>query len=169
MFRQAMQHSPIGVAITALNGRFLRVNRTLCRMLGFRSDELQERTLYEIMYPADVEEASLRIGLMLQDDVDAVTIERRYVGQGGMRLWGLLSVTIVRDSRGRPLHFVVQIEDTSEVHKAQDLVTHMTLHDPLTGLATAPWSSTGSRRLSTAAGRTAVRSPCCSVTSTISS
>ncbi len=135
MFRLTMQHSPIGIAITALNGRFLRVNRTLCRMLGYRADELQERTLYEVMHPGDIEEASVQVGLMMHDDVDSVRIERRYVGQGGMQLRGLLSVTMIRDSRGRPLQFVVQIEDTTEAHKAQDLLTHMTLHDPLTGLA----------------------------------
>jgi diguanylate cyclase (GGDEF)-like protein/PAS domain S-box-containing protein len=135
MFRQTMQHSPIGVALTALNGRFLRVNRTLCRMLGYRSDELQARTLYEVMHPEDVEEASLRIGRLLRGDLDAVSLERRYLGQGGMQLWGLLSVTVIRDSQGRPLHFVAQVEDVSEMHRAQELLTHMTLHDPLTGLA----------------------------------
>jgi diguanylate cyclase (GGDEF)-like protein/PAS domain S-box-containing protein len=135
MFRQAMQHSPIGIAITALNGRFLRVNRTLCRMLGYRSDELQERTFFEIIHPGDLEETSLEIGRLMRGDIDAVALERRYVGQGGMHLWGVLSITMIRDSQGRPLHFVAQIQDVSEVHRAQDLVNHMTLHDPLTGLA----------------------------------
>jgi diguanylate cyclase (GGDEF)-like protein len=52
-----------------------------------------------------------------------------------MPLQGALSVTLIRDSHGRPLHFVVQIQDTSEMQRAQELLTHMTLHDPLTGLA----------------------------------
>jgi diguanylate cyclase (GGDEF)-like protein len=51
-----------------------------------------------------------------------------------MVLWGTLAVTLVRDEAGRPLHHIVQVEDVSEVRKANDLVTHMTLHDPLTGL-----------------------------------
>jgi diguanylate cyclase (GGDEF)-like protein/PAS domain S-box-containing protein len=134
-FRQTMQYSPIGVAITALNGRFLRVNRTLCRMLGYRSDELQERTVYQLIHPADLEETSVRIGGLIRGDVGAVMLQRRFVGQGEMPLWGSLSVTLIRDSQDRPLHFVVQIQDTSEVHRAQDMLTHMTLHDPLTGLA----------------------------------
>jgi diguanylate cyclase (GGDEF)-like protein/PAS domain S-box-containing protein len=135
LFRPSMQHSPIGVAVTALNGRFLKVNRMLCRMLGYRADELQERTLYEVIHPEDVEEASVQIGYLLRGDVEAVTLERRYVGHAEMTLWGMLSVTLVRDGQGRPLQFVVQIQDISEVHRAQELLTHMTLHDPLTGLA----------------------------------
>jgi diguanylate cyclase (GGDEF)-like protein/PAS domain S-box-containing protein len=135
LFRQGMQHSPIGVAVAALNGRFLKVNRMLCRMLGYRADELQERALYEIVHPDDVEDTSVQIGHLLRGDVDAVTLERRYVGHGDMTLWGMLSVTLVRDGQGRPLQFVVQIEDVSDVHRAQELLSHMTLHDPLTGLA----------------------------------
>lgn len=135
MFRQSMQYSPIGVAIAALNGRFLRVNRALCRMLGYRSDELQERTLYQIMHPADLEETSIRVGRLIRGDIDVVALERRFVGQGKMPLRGGLSVILVRDSQGRPLHFLIQIQDTSEVHRAQELLTHMALYDPLTGLA----------------------------------
>jgi diguanylate cyclase (GGDEF)-like protein/PAS domain S-box-containing protein len=135
MFRQTMQYSPIAVAITALNGRFLRVNRALCRMFGYRADELQERTLYQIMHPADLEEASVRIGSLIRGDIGAVILERRFVGQAEMPLWGGLSITLIRDSQERPLHFIVQIIDISEVHRAQEMLTHMTLHDSLTGLA----------------------------------
>jgi diguanylate cyclase (GGDEF)-like protein/PAS domain S-box-containing protein len=135
LFRQSMQHSPIGMAVAALNGRFLKVNRMLCRMLGYRADELQERTLYEILHAEDVEETSLRVGGLLRGDLDVVSLERRFTGHGDMTLWGKLSVTLARDGQGRPLQFVVQVEDVSEVHRAQELLTHMTLHDPLTGLA----------------------------------
>jgi diguanylate cyclase (GGDEF)-like protein/PAS domain S-box-containing protein len=130
-----MLHSPIGIALASLNGRFLRVNRTLCRMLGYRADELQERTFYEILHPGDLEPTSIQIGRLLRGDVEAVSLERRYVGHGGMPLWGMLSVTLIRDGQGRPLQFVVQVEDVSEVRRARELLTHMTLHDPLTGLA----------------------------------
>lgn len=134
-FRRAMQYSPIGVAITALNGRFLRVNRALCKMLGYRSDELQERTLYELIHADDLTESSVQIGQLISGDLEAITLERRYVGQGELSLWAVLSITMIRDSQGRPLHLVVQFQDLSEVHRAHELVTHMTLHDPLTGLA----------------------------------
>lgn len=134
MFRLTMQHSPIGFAVTALNGRFLRVNRRLCRMLGFRADELQERSLFDVVHPDDVEETSLRIGEMIRGEVESVELERRYLGHGGMLLWGRLAVTLVRDEHSRPLQLVAQIEDVTEIRTANDLLTHLTLHDPLTGL-----------------------------------
>ena len=129
-----MLHSPIGFGVTALNGRFLRVNRRLCRMLGYRSDELQQRTLYDVIHADDVEATSVAVGEMMRGESESVELERRFLGHGGMMLWGTLAVTLVRDDAGRPLHHIVQVEDVSEVRKANDLVTHMTLHDPLTGL-----------------------------------
>jgi diguanylate cyclase (GGDEF)-like protein/PAS domain S-box-containing protein len=133
-FRLTMLHSPIGFALAALNGRFLRVNRRLCRMLGYRADELQQRTLYDVVHADDVEATSVAIGEMMRGDSESVELEGRFLGHGGMQLWGTLAVTLVRDENGRPLHHIVQVEDISEVRKANDLVTHMTLHDPLTGL-----------------------------------
>jgi len=133
-FRLTMLHSPIGFGVTALGGRFLRVNRRLCRMLGYRSDELQQRTLYDVIHPDDVESTSVAVGELMRGENESVEVERRFLGHGGMMLWGTLAVTLVRDDTGRPLHHIVQVEDVSEVRKANDLVTHMTLHDPLTGL-----------------------------------
>ena len=134
MFRLAMRYSPIGFGLTALNGRFLRVNRKLCRMLGYRADELTAKTLYDILHPDDLGDTSLRIGELLRGDLDSVELERRYLGHGGMVLWGTLAVTLLRDDAGRGVQLIVQISDVSEIRKAHELLTHMTLHDPLTGL-----------------------------------
>ncbi len=39
--RVAIDEAPIGTAIVALDGRFLRVNKSLCRLLGYSADELR--------------------------------------------------------------------------------------------------------------------------------
>ncbi len=141
IFRRTMQHSPIGIAVTALNGRFLRVNRTLCRMLGYRADELQARTLADIVHPKDLAAVQTRIADLVADGFhaqDSFRLERRFLGHGGMQLWGTLVITPIRDSAARPVQLVVQVEDRSDLYQAQGLMTHMTLHDRLTGLPNRP-------------------------------
>ncbi|MBT0767682.1 EAL domain-containing protein [Kineosporia sp. J2-2] len=138
IFRRAMQHSPVGIAVAALNGRFLRVNRTLCRMLGYRADELQARALADVVHAQDVDAVRDRIAGLIAGDIDSLRLERRFVGLGGMHLWGTLVVTPIRDSASRPVQLVVQIEDRSDLYQAQSLMTHMTLHDRLTGLPGRP-------------------------------
>ncbi|WP_285594118.1 EAL domain-containing protein [Kineosporia sp. NBRC 101731] len=138
IFRRTMQHSPIGIAVATLNGRFLRVNRTLCRMLGYRADELQARSLADIVHPADIVTVRARISGLIGSDEDSLRLERSFVGHGGMHLWGTLVITPIRDSSSRPVQLVVQVEDRSDLHQAQGLLTHMTLHDRLTGLPGRP-------------------------------
>jgi diguanylate cyclase (GGDEF)-like protein/PAS domain S-box-containing protein len=141
IFRRTMQHSPIGIAVTGLNGRFLRVNRTLCQMLGYRADELQARTLTEIVHPKDREAVQARIADLAGDGSrgqDSFRLERRFVGHGSMQLWGTLVITPIRDSAAHPVQLVVQVEDRSDLYQAQGLMTHMTLHDRLTGLPNRP-------------------------------
>ncbi|GAB3244845.1 putative bifunctional diguanylate cyclase/phosphodiesterase [Kineosporia babensis] len=138
LFRRTMQHSPIGIAVTALNGRFLRVNRTLCRMLGYRADELQALTLADVVHPKDVDVLRARLAGLVSGDEDALRLERRFVGHGGMHLWGTLVLTPIRDSASHPVQLIVQVEDRSDLYQAQGLMTHMTLHDRLTGLPSRP-------------------------------
>jgi diguanylate cyclase (GGDEF)-like protein/PAS domain S-box-containing protein len=135
LFRLTMEHTPIGVALLALNGRFLRVNRMLCRQFGYRPDELHARSVYDLVHPEDLEESSTLIRQLLSGEQESVQLERRYLGHGGMVVWGLLSVAVVRDDDGVPLHLLMQLEDLSEIRKANELLTHLALHDPLTGLA----------------------------------
>jgi len=137
-FRRAMQYSPIGIAVAAPNGRFLRVNRSLCRMLGYRADELQARTLADVVHPDDLDLLRARIAGLLVGDEDALRTEQRFVGHAGMHLWGTLAITPIRDGRAHPVQLVVQIEDRSDLHQAQSLMAHMTLHDRLTDLPNRP-------------------------------
>jgi diguanylate cyclase (GGDEF)-like protein len=51
-----------------------------------------------------------------------------------MVVWCILSLSLVRDDDGRPQMAIAQLQDVSEIRKAHELLTHMALHDPLTGL-----------------------------------
>ncbi|HEY6721517.1 MAG TPA: PAS domain S-box protein, partial [Burkholderiales bacterium] len=44
-----------GIAVTTLEGRFLKVNRALCGMTGYSEAELLELTFREITHPEDIE------------------------------------------------------------------------------------------------------------------
>ena len=134
LFRQVMEHTPLGFAILALDGRFLRVNRTLCRQFGLRADELHERRLLDLVHPDDAAEAGAQTALVTTGEKDSAQLERRFIGHGGMVVWGVLSLSLVRTESGVPQLLIAQLQDVSEIRKAHELLTHMALHDPLTGL-----------------------------------
>jgi diguanylate cyclase (GGDEF)-like protein/PAS domain S-box-containing protein len=134
LFRQTMEHTPVGFAILAVDGRFLRVNRMLCRHFGYRADELHERRLIDLVHPDDRIETGAKIELVMSGEKDSIQLERRFSGNGEMLIWCVLSLSLVRDDDGAPQLVIAQLLDVSEIRKAHELLTHMALHDPLTGL-----------------------------------
>jgi len=50
-FRFLFEQAPIGMAITALDGRYLQINSAFCDTLNYSSDELLGMTFAEISYP----------------------------------------------------------------------------------------------------------------------
>ena len=53
-FRLAIDEAPIGMALVALDGRFVRVNQALCEIVGYSADELTELTFQAITHPDDL-------------------------------------------------------------------------------------------------------------------
>jgi PAS domain-containing protein len=54
-FRNAFQHSSIGMVLVSTEGKFLKVNDSLCAMLGYTAEELISKTFQEITHPDDLE------------------------------------------------------------------------------------------------------------------
>ncbi|MEA2149669.1 MAG: two-component system, sensor histidine kinase and response regulator, partial [Solirubrobacteraceae bacterium] len=54
LFRTAFENAPIGMALIGLDGRFKRVNRSLCEIVGLGEDDLLARTFQDITHPDDL-------------------------------------------------------------------------------------------------------------------
>jgi PAS domain S-box-containing protein len=54
-FRLTIDEAPIGMALIALDGRFVRVNRALCEIVGYSTTELAELTFQAITHPDDLD------------------------------------------------------------------------------------------------------------------
>jgi PAS domain S-box-containing protein len=119
-FRTAFDFAAIGMALVGLDGRFLRVNAALCELTGYPEPELLTRTFQDITHPDDLEADLAHLGHLLAGDIRAYEMEKRYIHKTGDVVWGHLSVALVRDQHGSPLHFVSQIEDIS-ARKAAEL------------------------------------------------
>jgi diguanylate cyclase (GGDEF)-like protein len=60
--------------------------------------------------------------------------EKRYVHVSGHTVWGSLSITLLRDGDGRPIHFIAQVLNITERREYENQLQYMADHDPLTGL-----------------------------------
>ncbi|HEX5843398.1 MAG TPA: PAS domain S-box protein [Pseudomonas sp.] len=118
-FSSAFSTAPQGMALVSLQGHWLEVNDELCRMLGYSREELLAIDFQQITHPDDLQSDLNNIDDLLAGRINAYQMEKRYLDRQGRALWVLLSVALVRDSQGQPVHFVVQVQDFSERVEAE--------------------------------------------------
>lgn len=126
LFRTAMVWSPIGMAIRALDGRWMAVNRALCRLVGYSEEELHRLSFQEISHPDDVE-PDVELALeMLDGRRQGYAREKRYIHRDGHVVWALLAVTLVRAQGGEPRFFITQMKDITDRKRAEALLERQT-------------------------------------------
>ncbi len=125
-FSNAFEYAPIGVALVALDGRWLKVNRAVCEILGYSKTEIQTKTFQELTHPDDLEADLENVQQILSSKIQAYQMEKRYFHKSRQVIYALLSVSLVRDEQGSPLYFVSQIQDITTRKQAE-----MQIHEQL--------------------------------------
>src|SRR5262249_9179329 len=112
----------IGMAITSLDKRWLRVNDGLCELLGWPIHELMGQPVLDITPPDDgARDLELR-GQLLAGQARRYSREKRYRHAAGHYIWVQVHVALIRDAGGRPSYFVSQIHDISARKRAESLL-----------------------------------------------
>ena len=119
-FSSAFEHASIGMALVAPDGRWLKVNRALCDLLGYTSEELLAKKFQDITHPDDLEADLEYVRQMLASEIRTYQMEKRYFHKTGHIVWALLSVSLVRDESGQDLYFISQIQDVTERKRVED-------------------------------------------------
>jgi PAS domain S-box-containing protein len=103
---------PLGVA--SPEGRWVRVNRALVELLGYRESELIGALAEGVIHPDDrpVQREALR--LLLAGECPSYTSEYRCIPRSGEAIWGLVTVTLVSDAAGRSRHLVYAVQDIGD-------------------------------------------------------
>jgi PAS domain S-box-containing protein len=114
VLRSAFEQSPSGMSVSALDGRWLRINDAYCAMLGYDPAELLAVTHREVTHPDDVDEDQEFVADALAGRRDSVQREKRYVRKDGVVVWALTRVEVIRDRTGHPSYFVSHVQDLSD-------------------------------------------------------
>ena len=118
-FRTAFESAAIGMGLLDLDGHWIRVNHSLCRIVGYSAEELLTLDFQSISHPGDIE-AALDFGRqMLDGSISSFHREKRYLHKQGRVVWVFLSVSMVRDGNGRPLYAIAQVQDITERKEAE--------------------------------------------------
>jgi len=119
-FRLIVDEAPIGMALVALDGRFVRVNRMLCELTGYPPDEMVKLTYQDITHPDDLD-VDVALGRQLVDgEIPRFQVEKRYIRKDESIIDILLSVSLLRDSRRTPVYYISQMQDISERKRVEE-------------------------------------------------
>lgn len=133
-FEQVFDGAPVGTGLLDRDGRWLLVNRALCEITGYTSEELIGTLFDGIAHPDDALNDAEQRERLLAGEIAALQVEKRYFDAAGETVSAILSMSLVRDRDGAPLHFIAQLQDISERKALERELRGLADHDPLTGL-----------------------------------
>jgi diguanylate cyclase (GGDEF)-like protein/PAS domain S-box-containing protein len=122
------------MALVGLDGSFLKVNQSVCEFLGYPEPELLRQTFQDLTHPEDLDADVREVERLVAGEIERYTMAKRYVRKDGDEVWASLSVSVVRDGRGGPVHFISQIVDISDRRRLELALQHLADHDHLTEL-----------------------------------
>jgi diguanylate cyclase (GGDEF)-like protein/PAS domain S-box-containing protein len=134
LFRCSFDEARIGMLILDLDGCYERVNDAFCAIVGYSHEQLAGMSRESITHPGDIAADAVSVRSLLAGEASSFMREKRYLHASGHPVWAAINLTLIRDSARRPLHFVAQVQDTTERRKHERQLQHMADHDPLTGL-----------------------------------
>ena len=97
LFRVAFDHAAIGMALVFPNGRWHKVNRSLCEILGYSELELLSRDFQEFVHPDDRAPAMAKLEHLIHGKHPHFHTETRCIHKDGRVVSVLWSVSQVQD------------------------------------------------------------------------
>jgi len=118
-FRQTFELAASGMAHVTLDGYFLRVNPSLCEMLGYSREELIGCSVKELSHPEDRDVTDADRARVLRGELGKAEFEKRYLRKDGTVVWVDLAIALVRSAAGAPEYEVAILDDITERKHAE--------------------------------------------------
>lgn len=119
-----------GMALVTAKGQWLRVNKSLCEMLGYSEAELLVTPLHSLTHPDDVEWMQEQTGNLIQGAIDSVQMEQRFLSRDQSIVWVALSVIKIAEAQ----QLILQVQNITNRREVEERLIREAMHDPLTTL-----------------------------------
>lgn len=118
--QETFDQAAVGLVHTSVDGRYLRVNRKFCEMLGYSAAELLGRKASDFTLSRDHQHDLNNRRLMWEGKLGNLNEEKQFIRKDGTMVWTNRTVSLARDASGKPLFFIRVIEDIT-ARKEADL------------------------------------------------
>ncbi|WP_091116147.1 EAL domain-containing protein [Geodermatophilus dictyosporus] len=109
MFRHAFDDAPIGMALTGLDGRFIRVNKAYAGLVGRTPGELAAMTVADVTHPEDLAQDDANLAEVRTGTAGGHLVTKRYLRADGTAFLARVHAAVVVDSAQRPAHVFAHV------------------------------------------------------------
>lgn len=113
-----------GIAIVNLDGDWLKVNDSICHILGYSKSDLFNMDISNIIFIEDLGVHEEKYEKLIHGEIDKYRVKQRYFHKDGSIIWILIYVSLVYFKEGRP-HMIWQFTDITNWQKNQDKLKTM--------------------------------------------
>lgn len=110
-----------GVAITDLQGRFIKTNPAYQKLTGFNEAELTARTSASLIYPDDLPPYQALLQELLDGQREAIVLIQRYYSRHGAAIWVRSNISMTKHD-GVSRYLVYRVEDITERRQIKTLL-----------------------------------------------
>jgi PAS domain S-box-containing protein len=120
LFRSQFEYGNIGIAITSVEKRWLRVNLRLGEMLGYSEEELRQRNWAEMTHPDDLGPDLAQFTRMLAGEIEAYELDKRFFRKDGSIIVTHLNVSCFRNQDLSVRFVIASLQDVTERKRAEE-------------------------------------------------
>lgn len=114
-----VEQAPVGMALVGLNRRLQLVNEEFARIAGVERTLLTRLWISDLFAEEDATVLTLEMGRLLANDAESTVAEHRCLRQDGGVVWVHRVMRLMRDGQGRPLAFLLVMEDVEHAKRAE--------------------------------------------------
>ncbi|MEG0007650.1 MAG: PAS domain S-box protein [Aeromonas sp.] len=118
LFTLTFNQASVGMALSSLEGQWLRTNPGLGRLLGYSEEEMLSRTWHAMTHPEDLPREQALFNALLAGECQDYRLEKRMIRADGSLCWVQLSVTLCQ-SHTRAPHMIAVFADLTERKQAE--------------------------------------------------
>ena len=120
-FRRVFQDAGVGMLIVSPDGLILAANNAFCECLGYREEELIQRTVESLTHPEDWPAFSGKLMDALAREGGFQKFEKRCLHKSGRIVHTESSASLIRGANGQPRYFVGEMLDITERKLAEEV------------------------------------------------
>ncbi|WP_271251727.1 PAS domain-containing protein [Pseudanabaena sp. Chao 1811] len=112
--RLTIENASVGIATLDLEGKFLNVNQSFCKIYGYSVSELLNMTAFELTHPDSIDKTLVALQDLVREVATNIRIEKQYIHKNGNVIDAISWVSLMKDEQGKPLQIIANVEDITE-------------------------------------------------------